>query len=44
LVYRPFTAPAPTIELSMGCRAHDSSPVLPHFLAIARETARDHAR
>jgi len=44
VVYRPFTEPAPTIELSMGYRKHDPSPILPHFLVIARETAYDFAR
>lgn len=44
VVYRPFTDPAPTIELSMGYRESDSSPILPHFLAIARETAHEYSR
>ncbi len=44
VVYRPFTAPAPTIELSMGYCERASSPILPHFLAIARETAHDYPR
>jgi DNA-binding transcriptional LysR family regulator len=43
VVYRPFTDPAPTIDLSMGYRERDASPILPHFLAIARETARDYS-
>jgi len=44
VVYRPFAAPAPTIALSMCYRQHDPSPILPHFLAIAREIARDYSR
>ena len=44
VVYRPFAEPAPTIALSMCYRQHDPSPILPHFLAIARETARDYSR
>lgn len=38
VVYRPIAAPSPIIELTMGYREFDPSPVLPHFLDIARET------
>jgi DNA-binding transcriptional LysR family regulator len=40
VVYRPLMEPAPTVALTMGYREHDPSPILPHFLHIAREMAR----
>lgn len=43
VVYRPFAEPVPTIALTMCYRRHDPSPILPHFLAIARETAGDYS-
>lgn len=44
VVYRPFTDPAPTSELSMVYLPDDPSPILPHFLAIARASAHDYIR
>ncbi len=38
VVYCPIAEPAPTIELTIGYREHDPSPILPHFLDIARQT------
>lgn len=46
VVYRTITTRTPTgqtppiIELTMAYRANDSSPVLPHFLEIARQSIR----
>ncbi|HEX2951874.1 MAG TPA: LysR substrate-binding domain-containing protein [Armatimonadota bacterium] len=40
VVYRPLAAPAPTIELTMGYRQDDPSPILPLFLAVARQIVR----
>lgn len=37
VVYRSFTAPAPTVALTMLYRENETSPVLPHFLKIARQ-------
>lgn len=41
VVYRPLVEPAPTIELTLGYRANDPSPILPHFLDLVRETVRN---
>jgi DNA-binding transcriptional LysR family regulator len=43
VVYRPVTTDgqrSPTIGLTMTYREQDPSPVLPHFLAITRETVK----
>lgn len=40
VVYIPIVDPTPTVELSMGYRQGDSSPILPNFLRIARETVK----
>ncbi len=40
VVYRPIVQPTPTVDLTMAYRENDPSPILPHFLEIARTTAR----
>jgi DNA-binding transcriptional LysR family regulator len=41
VVYRPLAAPSPTVELTVGYRADDASPVLPRFLRIVRGIAAE---
>jgi DNA-binding transcriptional LysR family regulator len=43
VVYRPIVNPIPTIELAMGYRAADQSPVLRNFIEIARSVVRSGA-
>lgn len=40
VIYLPLAAPTPNIGLVMAYRAGDTSPILPHFLTIAREAVR----
>jgi len=40
VVYRSFTEPTPCIGLSVSYRENELSPILPHFLKIAREIVR----
>jgi DNA-binding transcriptional LysR family regulator len=43
VVYRPLTAPAPTVELGMVYRADDASPTVARFTEVVREVVRDRA-
>ncbi len=40
-VYKPLSEPAPTIGLMLAYRENDASPILPHFLQIAREAVQE---
>jgi DNA-binding transcriptional LysR family regulator len=40
IILKPMPKPAPTIELSIAHRLDETSPILPHFLEIARAVAQ----
>lgn len=41
VVYRPLVDPVPTIELTLGYRTNEPSPILPRFLEIVRRTVHE---
>ncbi len=44
VVYRPLTAPAPTVELGMVYRADDASPTVARFAEVVREVVAERRR